>query len=520
MSRSLIWPARRCHGKIRSRPTTSWFRCRPRGEIILWSKRLNKRIIPRLTNAHNFSDGLPVYRFLCELTYQHDYRYLGWDWGHLSSSAFLPRVEYKHWVLSRAMWNIERETVTGRMGKDALSAAEWRILRKAYGIPRFVQLRHGDSELLIDGNSDFAVEVLCNAIRKYGKVTLAEFPEHDENGLLGEPGARYVHEIILPLIKRNDPLPEQPSPRQFRAMGPAAVKRDFIVGSEWLYVKIYTGTRTADRLLASVIKPFADRLVANGTIEKWFFVRFADPDHHIRLRFRQGNNPSFWQTVLTQLHPLMEPLLCNGTVHKVQLDTYKRELERYGRHAFEEVESIFFADSCAVSGLLGMLSGDEGEHYRWLIGLRGTDMLLDDMGFTPEHKKRLVGRLQEQFFREFGGDTNLNVQLNTKYRLHREEIARFLDPRQDASNRIEGAIRLFEGRSARVIASMAVLFPLAETDVGNFAGSLVHMFLNRLFVSQQREHELVVYHYLKKYYESKLARKENVPRKAFCGTDH
>ena len=38
--------------------------------VVLRSKRLKKEIVPRLTTAHNFSKGTPVYRFLCELQNQ------------------------------------------------------------------------------------------------------------------------------------------------------------------------------------------------------------------------------------------------------------------------------------------------------------------------------------------------------------------------------------------------------------------------------------------------------------------
>lgn len=484
------------------------------GEVILRSKRLNKRVIPRLTNAHNFAEGLPVYRFLCELTYQPDYRYLGWEWGHLASNAFLPRVEYKHWILSRATWNIDKAMVNSLLQSENFNASEWRVVRDTYHIPRFVQLRQGDSELLIDGDSDFAVEVISDSIRKYDRVVLTEYPEYEQNGFLGKPGECYANEVLLPFLYQKERVPSTPVLKQQPLVEPA-VKREFMTGSEWLYVKIYAGTRTADLLLASVIKSFADRLVAEGAVEKWFFIRYADPDNHIRLRFYHSSDKSFWQTVLAELHLLMEPLLHEGTVHRIQLDTYTRELERYGRHAFEETESIFFADSVATVGLLHMLSGDEGEHFRWLAGLRAVDMLLNDLGFTLEGKKVFASQLQEQFFREFRGDTHLNVQLNNKYRQHREEITSFLDGGDDSRNGIGDVIALFEERSRRIRPSLAVILPHNAVGLHHFAGSLVHMFVNRLFVSQQREHELVVYHYLKKYYESKLARREKVSHLTF-----
>jgi hypothetical protein len=38
--------------------------------------------------------------------------------------------------------------------------------------------------------------------------------------------------------------------------------------------------------------------------------------------------------------------------------------------------------------------------------------------------------------------------------------------------------------------------------------SYLHMFINRLFVSNQRKTELVIYEYLLKYYESKIVREK------------
>ncbi|MCF0072989.1 lantibiotic dehydratase [Dyadobacter sp. CY261] len=481
------------------------------GEVILRSKRLNKRVFPRLTNAHNFANGLPVYRFLCELTYQDNYQYLGWNWEHLSASVFLPRIEYKHWVLSKATWNIGTEMFVSLAGKHSVTAREWSVVRKAYNIPRFVQLRQGDNEFLIDGESDFSVQVLCDSIRKFGHASLTEFLEGDENGLLQAHGNRYVNEVLIPFLHRKEPsLTKQSLKKQPAIPLPEMTKRNFIAGSEWLYVKIYAGTKTADRLLTSVIKPLADRLIAGGVIEKWFFVRYHDPNHHIRLRFYNGTRLWFWHAVLMELNTLIDPLLAEGTVHKIQIDTYKRELERYGDYQYEEVESIFFADSQATAGFLNMLNGDEGERYRWLIGMRATDMLLTDLGFGPEEKKKLVTHLQENFFREFRGDTQLSIQLNNKYRAHSDAIQSFLDPRQDAANNITGAIRPFRERSARIKNSMKILAPAMEISVGDLAVSLIHMFINRLFVSRQREHELVIYHYLKKYYDFRLAKRRKL----------
>lgn len=476
------------------------------GEIILRSNRLNKRIYPRLTNAHNFEKGLPVYRFLCELAYQNDHQYFAWNWNHLSSNTFLPRVTYKHWILSRAAWNLEQAVFSRLLEKEAAYVREWQEIRKTLAIPRYVQLRQADNEFLIDGESEISIKILCDAMRKYNRIKLTEFPEGTGKSVLADGKDHYVNEILIPLVNEKASLPATDTRKPIAI--PANVKRSFMVGSEWLYVKIYAGTKTADRLLTSVIRPFTEKLLAAGTIEKWFFIRFADPDEHIRLRFYHASNPVFWNSVLVQLNENLQPMLENGTVQKMQIDTYKRELERYGPTNFNEIESVFFADSMATLGILNLLEGDEGEQYRWLLALRSVDRLLDDLHFDLAAKKQFMDHLQGHFFKEFKGNTELNVQLNDKYRTHSREIASFLNPLDDSSNELEEVIALLDERSERMKASFAVLQPELEITVDKLAGSLVHMSLNRIFVSRQRIHELVIYHYLKKYYESALARKE------------
>lgn len=73
-------------------------------EIILRSKKLNKRIIPRLSNAHNYvASTVPVYKFLASIQCQGT---LGLEisWGDFASKKhFLPRISYKNIILHRAL---------------------------------------------------------------------------------------------------------------------------------------------------------------------------------------------------------------------------------------------------------------------------------------------------------------------------------------------------------------------------------------------------------------------------------
>jgi thiopeptide-type bacteriocin biosynthesis protein len=278
-----------------------------------------------------------------------------------------------------------------------------------------------------------------------------------------------------------------------------------MTGSEWLYVKIYCGTSTAEKILKLIIRPLINSLKAEALIDKWFFIRYTDPDHHIRLRFHHSSNPTFWIQVLEKLYASFSD---SELIYKIQTDTYARELERYGMSTMELSESIFCFDSEAVLDCIDLLEGEESENFRWLLAARGTDMLLQDFGYTLTQKSLLLKKIQKHFFEEFGGDQALQTQLNDQYRQHMRQLSSFLDAQQDAANEIEEATVLFHNRSLRIR-------NLLKAPMDEFISSYIHMFLNRMLLSNQRKHELVIYHFLSKYYDSQLAisKKQSDPRK-------
>lgn len=87
------------------------------------------------------------------------------------------------------------------------------------------------------------------------------------------------------------------------------IQRKFIPGSQWLYFKIYTGVKTADEVLAHTIRPFLRELYAERWIDGSFFIRYNDPDFHIRLRLhidRFENYAPIFRCFEASFQPLVE----------------------------------------------------------------------------------------------------------------------------------------------------------------------------------------------------------------------
>src|SRR5262249_40621224 len=144
----------------------------------------------------------------------------------------------------------------------------------------------------------------------------------------------------------------------------------FAPGSEWLYAHLYTGTSTADQVLTEVVAPVAARALAAGSADRWVFLRYADPSFHVRLRLH-GAPDRLWSEVLRDLFETVRPLLGDGRIGRLVLQTYQRETDRYGGpRGIEIAERIFQADSEAVGAVVAAFSGDLGAGARWLLALR------------------------------------------------------------------------------------------------------------------------------------------------------
>lgn len=481
------------------------------GKIRLRSKRLNKYVIPRLTTAHNYARGLSIYKFLCDLQFQNINMDIYWNWGMMESKPFLPRVEFENMILSPAKWYVKKQEGFSKNANEALIDSSVKAIIFQQNLPQSCLIAEGDNELLIDFGTSIGRKIFYEKLSQ-SDVILHEFLSTPNDCYIENEGQKFCNEVIIPINytkKKIGSIISKVSEIETQIKG-ISVQRTFNVGSEWLYVKLYGGVKSLDKILSDDILPLTNELLEEGVIEKWFFIRYEDTDKHLRIRFYHGNKPDFIGTVLSRLHETLKDYLNEGIIFKIQADTYQREIERYGNETMEFSESIFFHDSKAIASVLSLIEGDAGEKYRWMFGLRGVDMLLDDFGYDIQTKAKLMADIKEGFFQEFGGSDKLKHQLNDKYRSERESIEKILDAQQDTEE-IEPAIDYFKERSEAL--------KLINVEMNNLRAfnnqiyshdrllqSYIHMTMNRLFVTDNRKHELVIYYFLDKYYQSKMAR--------------
>ncbi|MCV9930455.1 thiopeptide-type bacteriocin biosynthesis protein [Flavobacterium sp. LS1R49] len=203
------------------------------------------------------------------------------------------------------------------------------------------------------------------------------------------------------------------------------MKRDFCLGSEWLYYKIYTGVKTADTVLVEKLYPIISLLKEKNLIGKWFFIRYKDPDEHLRIRFHI-NSPNKLSETIGLLYPVLNQLLEQDIVWKVQTDTYKREIERYGRNTMIDSEFIFWQDSEMILQYLTIKHSFANIDMQLLFSFCTINSFLDSFSLTNMDKLNLMNDLQLSFKNEFGVDKILKKEMDKQYRELSHQIHQFL----------------------------------------------------------------------------------------------
>lgn len=487
------------------------------GRLVLRSRRLDKEVIPRCSTAHNYAThGFGAYRFLCTLQSQ-DGDFFGFDWGPFADAPFLPRVLHGRLVLAVARWRIGPEDLQeiARAGDDrgragsSLEAADRQFvavqnLRRVRGLPRHVLVADGDRELHVDLDNALCVDSFVHLVRRRTTCLLKEVYPAPEELCVSGPEGRFRAELSLSFTSKR----AASSSRVTKARSPSP--RRFAPGSAWTYAKLYTGAATADEVLRRIVGPLSRQALAAEVADQWFFVRYHDTDNHLRVRFR-GDANTMHQTLAPMTAGAWQSGLDANLIWRVQLDTYEREVERYGGpEGIECAERIAHHDSNTVLSLLDRVGGEGGLDARWRLALVGTDMLMADLGLDLAARHEVVLRARAGLGAEFSVDEGFAKQLAAKFRRERADLTALIEG-SDTDHPLAPGLAILRRRSVMLAPVVAELHDHARAGrltlpVGEIAWTYVHMHVNRLLRSSHRAQELVMYDLLRRLYASSLAR--------------
>lgn len=468
--------------------------------IILRSELLNKEIRPRLSSSYNYgSSQLSVIRFLGDLQYHNKYKGFSWDWSVLDHRSYLPRIEYKEIILSEARWKLSQNVVSSRQ--------ELRGLLGTLAIPQYCIYKDYDNTLLLDIGNEVCLNIILSLIKKRD-IFLFECFHH--SSFIQNKKEKFTSEVIFPLV----PTLRKSSAKDNiidKMLDGKSIINDFFPGDEWTYFKFYCSHSTGDKVIREVIIPFIKQTKQKET--QWFYLRYEDPEHHIRFRVKEH----LTKKLIHSIKLLIAPLIETGYVFSYSIDTYQREVERYGSKNILLSERLFYYDSDAIAEYIELTKdGDEGT--RWKAGIISIDMLMDNFEVDLKDRIDIFEKLYNIFLPEYvdlsqnGARKAFKISIEKELRMHKN----FLDDsiRLKKYGTFDDFIVPFKNRTKRINS-------LTSLIRGNTSGneefikllqSYIHMSLNRLFFTKTRMHELVMYYFMYNTYKSIFYRNETKQR--------
>ncbi len=482
-------------------------------QVRIFSRSRGKRVAIRFASAHNHDQTqLPtLYRFLGAVQHQAgDMLASGWSWGALEGSPFLPRVMSGDVVLSLARWQVtEREWAPILAASQGELLPRVRELRAARDLPRWLTRAEHDRRLTVDLENQLSVEELVHEVRQQRRLALEElFPTHDQLVLRGPEGT-YAGQFVVPFLRRVA-LPEAPVPAELSDRSIRVHRRSRVPGSDWLYARVYAGSSRNAAVLRALRAEVVDPSLGSA-VKLWFYLPFADPEPHIRIRF-QGEPSTLRDTVLSRLERALDPMLEIGAVFRLELGSYEPEFERYGGPiGVGLAEQLFFADSDAASQLVALAEDDHD--LRWQLALLGIDRLLSDCGAGLEERAEIAQKASADYGLEMGATTATWKAIGDKYRNHASLLSRWLWDPSVSEDTFGKARRILAVRSARIASIYADIQRFIRngsirlTDGEALPQTFAHLHALRVLGSGGRAHELVLYEFLKRQYSAQRSSK-------------
>ncbi|WP_217570663.1 lantibiotic dehydratase [Streptomyces sp. GbtcB7] len=323
----------------------------------------------------------PLVRFLTELSRAQCAQVTLFDWGAATAMPFLPRLRYGRIVLAPARWRLEPAELPGRDRPQAewdVALDDWRIRRR---MPHRVFLTEDDRQLLLDLDHAGHRTLLRHHLNRPRPTLLIEAPPH---GAYDWCGGR-AHEVVVPLKATQPPAwPRLPAPTPDRALSPAQIQTPGI--SSLLLATLYGDVRRQDLLLADHIPG----LMAQLGSPPWWFIRFRDPDQHLRVRIALPDSTAFTETVRT-ISTWADELRTKGLLSDLRYPTSYREMGRWGSGAaWDAAEEVFRADSRAV---VAQLRQPRRSNQRTLVAAHSIAITIAFLGSTEAGMRWLIDHI-------------------------------------------------------------------------------------------------------------------------------
>lgn len=456
-------------------------------EVILRSKKLGKRIIPRIPSAYNYTrSDLSVFRFLCDVQTQGLAMRFSLKLDDIFPKLkYYPRMNFHELIVSPAMWLVPKNIYTD--GKNPLTQ-QIKNLKSWLNDQQIAKFKagHADSTLCFDVNFDEDLWAFLRYCKnQHHEIYIAEALINTSSCISDQHGIDYLPQYIANFYHQET---------IYQAYAPILVQstKDCmqIPGGDWLYYELYTTISLSNKLLLNEISEFLK--LHRLKIKKWFFIRYNSPSSHIRFRFQLKNKMDGFE-LMGSFKDLLDSEIKLGRLSNVEMKTYQQESDRYGAGRMDLVEDFFELDSKIV---LYLIKKSCSEQQLITNSLYIISSWLDQWLKEITVKLNYLSLMAESFAKEMEIGPAVFKKINLNFNNLKEQL-----------DKLQFALPNNLLRKQQILIDKLIATCESRSVLEKLLADLIHMHVNRLFTTDQRIYETIIYHYLYRLQKIKQARK-------------
>lgn len=426
----------------------------------LVSKRLGRKIKINTSNLLYYFGDSPEIRFIKEIQFDGIIRWEYDTFDSLLSFDYMPEIRYKSIIIRPETWIIVPSIQFDCFNDfDKWFVEEYDFLKN-----KRISLLYADNELLIDVKKPQCRYLIYKQYLHERKVTITKY--HSSKDLA------HATEVSLPFVRKVE--------KEISGLNGFAKNKDdsmvqfvpeslLALGEEDITIKLY-GCPEPEIYIATQLKKLVDSVISAGLADSYFFLHYADPKNHIRIRFLKKDGNLDVESIVRYFNKHVRM----GLICSFEMCSYAREFERYGGHeGIYIAEEIFYFDSqCAINFLT--CKADKQREKLFVL------LALDYMKIWEWNDEKQFLWLDERVDR---------AKYSVQWRRDRDDYNKFYAANND-SYLPEG---LYDMRNVAFQNYRLIICDKIE-EQERILSALLHMSFNRLFgMNREKETRLLTY---------------------------
>ncbi|RJQ77657.1 lantibiotic dehydratase [Pseudonocardiaceae bacterium YIM PH 21723] len=305
-------------------------------QLYLVQRSTGRRVVPQIPHALETTvQTPPLARFIAEVASARSAAFRAFDLGAARALPYVPRIRYRHTVLSAARWLVNPADLAPRR---RCALPEW---RDRWRVPSRVVMVSSGARLPLDLDLELDRSLLFARLDRGERLELQEDGSADCQGWIGRP-AEFLIPLTL-LAPQPQRLPITAAPGRLERPGDSDIVHAQIIGDPARFDDILTGH----------VPSLAESLRQENLVESWWVRRYRDlihpdSDQHLAL-FLQLTSPQHFGAVAAHLATFTAGLETDGLPAQISFAATPQHRARYGDgEAHSAARRVFATDTAAA----------------------------------------------------------------------------------------------------------------------------------------------------------------------------